>query len=69
MKNIIIRDNLSLNHGKLEYTLQKPFESIFYSNKSLKCGHCIDSILKAVYERVMVMKSVVKRDLNQNYSF
>jgi len=30
--------NLSLNHGKLEYTLQKPFDSIFYTTKSLKWG-------------------------------
>ena len=30
--------NLSLNHGKLEYTLQKPFDSIFFSAKGLKWG-------------------------------
>ncbi len=30
--------NLSLNHGKLQYTLQKPFDSIFSSSNSLKWG-------------------------------
>jgi len=30
--------NLSLNHGKLEYTLQKPFDSIFFSAKGLRWG-------------------------------
>ena len=30
--------NLSLNDGKLEYTLQKPFDSVFETSKSLKWG-------------------------------
>lgn len=35
--------NLSLNHGKLEYTLQKPFDSVFFSAKGLKWGDQWDS--------------------------
>lgn len=36
--------NLSLNHGKLEYTLQKSFDSIFVSAKSHKWGRWLNSV-------------------------
>jgi hypothetical protein len=34
--------NLFINDGKLEYTLQKPFDSIFKSALSLEWGHLLD---------------------------
>lgn len=39
----LIFQNLSLNQGNLEYTMNKPFDSIFKSAKGLKWGGRWDS--------------------------